>query len=387
MNESILEAKSVAYPEPNMSALRALAVELGVDAVVAITPENVVYASNVFLMSPGLRTRQPFVILPAAREPIALVATTEYRQMLDESWIKDVRSYVEFAKDPADALAEVLIEVGLDRGSIGIEFDYLSAKSHGQLSRKMPEAKFIDTGKSIASIRAVKSEDEVRLLEKIAKQTHRAVLDAMSASRLGETERVMANRIVDGIVNGGADGMRFVIFASGPRTRYNHASPTDRVPLKSEIIRFDVGGKYGAWGSDFARTYSTGEPTSLQRDTYRKLWDIHTATINTVRPGMAAEEPYFFCKKQFENAGLELTMSHIGHSFGIEAHESPMIRPGEKTKLKAGMVINIEPGVTDAAGTVYHLEDLFVVTDQGPRLLTLGFAPREIPIIGEPIRV
>ena len=78
-------------------------------------------------------------------------------------------------------------------------------------------------------------------------------------------------------------------------------------------------------------------------------------------------------------------MPHIGHSLGVELHETPMIRPGEKRKLEEGMVINIEPLITDSAGETYHLEDLFVVTGNGPRLLTHGFAPRSIPVIGQPI--
>jgi len=32
-----------------------------------------------------------------------------------------------------------------------------------------------------------------------------------------------------------------------------------------------------------------------------------------------------------------------------------------------------------------HLEDLFVVTDSGPRILTHGLPPKEIPVIGQKI--
>ncbi|SPP98096.1 M24 family metallopeptidase [Bradyrhizobium vignae] len=374
-------------PWPNTSALQALAGKLGIDAVIATSPENFIYASCVCLMSVSRLRRQAFVILPAAGEPVALVATTERKQTAEESWIKDVRTYTEYTNDPADALADILIGIGKDRGTIGIDLNYLPAGTHARLVSRMPNVRFIDTSKYLAAIRAVKLPAEIELLERSAKQTHRAVLEAMSASRLGETERVMANRITDGVVSKGAEEIAFLIFASGPRTSYNHARPTDRVPLKSEIIRLDVGGKYGAWGSDFARTYSTGEPTLLQRETYRKLWDLHTSTINMVRPGIAAEEPYFFCREQAEKLGLNFNMVFLGHSFGVENHEFPMIRPGEKAKLEVGMVFNIEPMVTDADGSMYHIEDLFVVTEQGPRVLTLGFGSRDIPIIGEPIRL
>ena len=57
----------------------------------------------------------------------------------------------------------------------------------------------------------------------------------------------------------------------------------------------------------------------------------------------------------------------------------------EKRKLEEGMVINIEPLITDSVGETYHLEDLFVVTANGPRLLTMGFAPKQIPVIGQSV--
>ena len=346
------------------------------------------YASGAFIMTVAdIRPRQAFVILPATGEPVALVCSIERTQMMDESWIKDIRVYTEFKDDPMDALAGVLREIGISAGAIGIDLDYLPVASHQRLKSKLSNLKLSDTSANISAIRTIKSPTEIAYLDKLAKQTHRAVLDAMSASKLGETERDMANRLANGIINNGADGTRFIVFGSGLRSSHTHALANDRVPLKSEIIRLDVAGTYGAWCSDFARTYSTGEPTLLQRETYEKLWDIQTSTINMVRPGMAAEEPFFFCKERFEKVGLKFTMPHIGHSLGVELHESPMLRPGEKTKLEVGMVINIEPLITDSVGETYHLEDLFVVTEQGPRLLTLGFAPRQLPIIGQPIQV
>ena len=62
-----------------------------------------------------------------------------------------------------------------------------------------------------------------------------------------------------------------------------------------------------------------------------------------------------------------------------------MIRPGDATRLKAGMVINIEPMTFDADGNYYHTEDLVVITENGYRLLTHGLAPKEIPVLGEPV--
>jgi Xaa-Pro aminopeptidase len=374
------------YPIPNVAALRQLAASNGLAAVVAMSPENFAYSTGAYIMTVrDVRPRQAFAVLPAKGAPAALVCSIERQQMQVESWIKDIRVYTEFVDEPIDALAALLKENGINSGKIGIDLDYLPVNSFQRLRSLLPDVELIDTHPVISAVRAIKSNDEVAYLEKTTKQTHRAVLDAMAASKLGETERVMANRIATGIINNGADGIRFLVFGTGQRSSQTHALASEKITQPSEIIRLDVAGTYGAWCSDLARTYSTGKPTALQSDTYAALWEIQTATINMVRPGMAAEEPFYYCKQRFEQAKLKFTMPHIGHSLGVELHESPLVRPGEKRKLEEGMVINIEPLITDSAGETYHLEDLFVVTASGPRLLTMGFAPKQIPVIGQPI--
>jgi Xaa-Pro dipeptidase len=209
----------------------------------------------------------------------------------------------------------------------------------------------------------------------------------MRQSRPGDTERDMCVRIANGILDNGADGTSFLCFSSGARTMMSHAMATDVVPAESDIIRFDVGGVYGSYSTDFARTYSTGNPTLLQRQTYAALIRVQKATVAAIRPGIPAEDLFFVCRDAFKAEGLAFTMPHIGHSFGIELHETPLIRPGEKIKIAAGMVLNIEPITTDETGRKYHSEDLVEVTDIGTRLMTLGYAPEEIPVVGQMIAV
>ncbi len=368
---------------PNVDALKSLIKQEGLDALVCMSPENFAYASGVFILTVRLiRPRQGFVIIPAKGEPLLVICSIEKTLAEAEGWIRDIRVYTEFVDQPMDALASALKDRGLDKGKLGCDFEYMPVTSHARLVANLPSAKLVDTTEHVARVRNVKTEHEVSFLEKTTKQTHRAVLDGMAASKLGDTERMMANKIINGIINNGADGTMFVCFASGDRTSQAHAQATDRVPKESEIIRLDVGGTYGAWASDFARTYSTGNPTPAQREIYRKLCEVQEATINGIRAGVTAEDIFFLCKGEFSKRGLTTQLPHVGHSFGVELHESPMFRPGEKTKLKAGMVVNIEPMTREEDGTTYHTEDLLVVTDTGHRLLTLGLAPKEIPVIG-----
>jgi Xaa-Pro dipeptidase len=99
------------YPLPNVSALRGLAAANGLDAIVAMSPENFAYATGAYIMTVrDIRPRQAFAVLPANGEPAALVCSIERQQMQVESWIRDVRVYTEFVDDPVDAVASLLQE-------------------------------------------------------------------------------------------------------------------------------------------------------------------------------------------------------------------------------------------------------------------------------------
>src|ERR1051326_2338962 len=372
--------------KPNLAQIQSLIKRDALDALIGMSPENFTYLAGVYILTvSSIRPRQGFVIIPAKGEPALVICSIEKSLAQAESWIRDVRVYTEFVDNPIDALVAALKDKGLAQGKFGIDLDYLPASSHQRLTKSLPGAQFVNTTEHVSEVRAIKTPEEVSFMEKATKETHRAVLDAMAQSKIGEDERTIANRIANNIIDNGANGTLFVCFASGNRTSQAHAHATDRVPREGEIIRFDVGGTYGAFATDFARTYSTGNPSPMQRQVHRQLCEVQEATINAMRPGIAAEDIFYVCTDEFKKRGLPCTLPHIGHSFGIELHENPMIRPGDKTKLKPGMVINIEPMTFDDERSYYHPEDLVVITENGYRLLTLGFAPKELPIMGQRI--
>jgi Xaa-Pro dipeptidase len=365
--------------------LLALPEKANVDVLVAMSPENFAYVAKTHIITVRMiAPRQAYAVLPQQGEPKLLVCSIEESLAQEESWIEDIHTYTEFKDYPIDALVKLLKDdMGFKRGRLGIDLSYLPQTSYARLKEQLPDVEIIDTTDAVAQARAIKTDEEVARMEHAVKVTHRAVLDAMAASRRGDSEKAMANRIAQGIIEGGADTILFMCFSSGKRTCQAHAHATDHVPQESEIIRFDVGGTFGPWSSDFARTYSTGNPTKLQTDTYRALRTVEEETINMIRPGVTAEDAFYACKESFKKHGIAFHMPHVGHSYGVELHENPMLRPGDKTVIQKGMVFNVEPFCFDENNIGYHLEDLFVVTDNEPRILTLGLPPKEIPVIGE----
>ena len=371
---------------PNLDAITALMASRSLDALVCMSPENFTYLSGAHITTvKTMRPRQAFAVVRRSGDPILVVCAIEKSLAKAESWVSDIRLYTEFKDDPVGVLASVLEAEGLGTARVGLDLDYLPASSYDRLRAQLPGLRLENTTEAVAAIRAIKSPDEIALLERTGKDTHRAVLDALAESRLGDTEGVIANRIVHKLIDDGANGLQHVHLASGERSPHIHNHPGGDVPREGEILRLDVGGIYGAYCSDLARTYSTGKPTATQRDTYRKLIEVQAATIAAMKPGIPAEDIFFLCKAEFEKRGLPCTLPHIGHSFGIEAHEAPMIRPGDRTPLTPGMIINVEPMTVDAEGSCYHTEDHVLITETGNRVLTHGLAPMEIPVLGVPL--
>jgi Xaa-Pro aminopeptidase len=367
--------------------LRELPRRLGLDAVVAISPENFAGVAGVKIDTQILiRPRQAFAILPAQGEPELMVCAIERTWTASQSWIETIHTYREFLNHPMDMLADRLEALGIGSGRIGIDADFLPLASYQHLMRRLPGLTLVDTHDEVTAIRAIKTPRQIDILERAAMGTHRATLDAMQATRLGDTELEMVGRIGDGIARSGAEKPFFLYLLSGDRTAISHGLPSDRKLKESEIIRFDVGGIYGAFCSDFARTYSSGNPTPLQRRTYAALCEVEAMAIEAVKPGVPAEAIYNLCRDEYPRHGLTFRMGLVGHSLGVELHEKPVMRPGETRPLLPNMVLNVECSVLDEEGTYYHVEDLIVVTETGHRLLTLGLPPREIPVIGEAVK-
>jgi len=371
---------------PNAQAnVHSLITEMGLEALAASSPENFTYVTGAHVPTARtIPTRHGFAVTTGAGKQFLVVVNLEKNLLSAETEIGDIRTYVEFADQPVERFAQELLAEGLGQGRIGLDLSYLPASAVKLLERALPKAELVDTTAALGAFRAHKSEAEIAILERAAKGTHRAVLDAMAAARVGETEKTISDRIAANMLANGADGTAFMCFGSGQYTHLFHAPAFDWARVsEGDIIRFDVGGSYGAWSSDFARTYSAGSPTALQRETYRALIEIEEALVAMVAPGIAAQDIYFACRDQFKARGLQFYMPHVGHSFGLELHENPMLRAGETTILRPGMVFNIEPSTFDENRVAYHTEDLVVVTETGCRVLTLGLAPRELPVIGQ----
>ena len=105
-------------------------------------------------------------------------------------------------------------------------------------------------------------------------------------------------------------------------------------------------------------------------------------TLSRFRAGMACAEIYTAAKADYDKAGFDIMSEVVGHGIGLGLHEWPVMHANEKAVLKPGMVMAIEQGLDDGTGSRHHIEDLVLVTEGEPVLLS-DYAPTEEPVIIE----
>lgn len=102
------------------------------------------------------------------------------------------------------------------------------------------------------------------------------------------------------------------------------------------------------------------------------MLDVFDATLNFIKPGILAWEVDKFVREAFTKFGYgpENQAHLIGHGFGLDFHENPILKPGSKAEIKPGMVFALEPAVSDPNFGTMRFEDDILVTETGTRVLS-----------------
>jgi Xaa-Pro aminopeptidase len=372
MNHEPVRVDHAAADPVKIARFRQAFTDAEFDAIVAASPENTWYLSEAVIDTQrSLLERLAVVVWVRGKDPVYIVCTNEEIQARRDSWIDDIRGYVEYQQSPMQLVADALAEGHATRGTVGIEHHFLNAYYYQQLRILCPDARFTEVGPWLDQVRSLKTPEEIRRLEIAAQITDRAIWTAFHEAARGMAERDVGARLTSGLLLGGADMQAFQVLAAGINTCATHHRAGDYVLARGDLMRTDFGGIFpGGYYSDLARTIAVGASSPKQRDTYAVLWEEHERLIGMMRPGITARELYDAHRGRWNERGWPMLRPHIGHGLGIGLHEFPVLMPSEETPLAPGMVLAIEPNYLDPGREKYHVEDLVLITEGAPRVLS-----------------
>ena len=172
-----------------------------------------------------------------------------------------------------------------------------------------------------------------------------------------------------------------------------HGIPSKKRVLKEgDIVSLDFGAVVDGYYGDSAITVPVGE--KIDPDTARLLRVTEESLksgIAAVKPGATLGDIGAAVQGVVEAEGFSVVRDFVGHGIGSQMHEDPQVpnfgEAGRGMKLRAGMVIAIEPmvnagrpdvrvlgdgwtAVTGDGSMSAHFEHTVAVTDTGARILT-----------------
>src|SRR5213080_1937908 len=287
-------------------------------------------------------------------EPDRVRLFTDFRYATAGRAVPDVE-FVETRRDTIVHMAEFL------SGRFGFESTHLTYRYYQQLRDGGLE--LVPRVGMVESLRAVKDEDELDKIRRAAAITDRAYEQLADERFVGRTERDLAWRMTLFLHEFGADEEAF-----------------EPIVAAGTTIVVDAGAALDGYCSDCTRTFATGELPDELRRAYDVCLEAQLKGVEAARSGIEAKVADAAARGVIEQAGFGENFGHgLGHGVGIDVHEAPRVAATSTDSLVANNVVTIEPGIylEDTGGI--RIEDLVIVTDGEPEVLS-SF-PKELLIV------
>lgn len=275
------------------------------------------------------------------------------------------------------AFAEQLIDAlrAFDVRRLGFEADNITVVRFDALKHALDEATLAVQWQPVADLaqlRQVKDADELRLLQR-AIQISDDAFDAVRA-RMQPTmrERDVAWELEKAMRERGADGISFeIIVAAGPNGVQPHARAGDEQLGTGRPIVIDWGAQYAGYHADCTRTVLLGEGDDQFWTIYNTVLHAQETALRNIHPGMTSVQADATARDLIKAAGYGKQFGHsLGHGVGLDVHEGPRLSWLGDDTLPVGAVFSIEPGIYVPGWGGVRIEDLALLTGDGPQVLS-----------------
>jgi Xaa-Pro dipeptidase len=356
------------------------------DAVLLYKPANSYYASGFTSLDtarPNSYTR-PIVAILTSSEAALVVPLLDEEPAREMSWIRDIRSYIKAPpfESAHETIADFLAEKGAGRGRIGVEEDYFSLRMVADLERRLPGITLVPAAALVEQQRLIKDTEEIAHIREASRLTDIAMTASMEAMAVGrseieiEAEGIRAIRVPRSETNGHGDAAlidAMAIIIGGARGSMPHEFSSYRRYADGDLTwHCWLVSSHGYWAEN-VRSVVFGTPNDTQRRMIATAEEALQIGKDRVRPGNEVGIVFaaVYAHLRLGAPDGAMVISRSGHGSGLEYHEPPFVEITDRTILRPGMVLTVEPGVFLPGVGGATFSDTLVVTDDGHETLTL----------------
>ena len=264
--------------------------------------------------------------------------------------------------------------------SLLFEDQDMTVASHARYTAAVP-AKLIPAGEAFSETREVKEEIEVERIVAAQRIAEKALEEILPLIKPGAVEREVAAELDYRMARLGSTGVSFpTIFVSGAKSSLPHGTPGDKKIEAGDFVTIDFGAMVGGYHSDMTRTFAVGFATDEMKKVYNTVLEAQLAGIEAFAVGKPGSQVDKAARDIIEAAGYGPYFGHgLGHSLGLNIHESPRAAKTYHREFVQGNIVTIEPGIYLPGKFGVRIEDMVYLGADGKRNLT-NF-PKELLIL------
>lgn len=243
--------------------------------------------------------------------------------------------------------------------------------------------------------RDTKSQDELKKIRDVASRTASVVHHVLRLLRSARSKRghleVHGKRATVGLIKSvirsklaeadlvAPEGTIFATGASGADP-HNMGVPAAEIK-RGQLVVFDIfpQGESGYW-FDLTRTFLVGRASAKTRKMFEAVLDAQESAFDHLRAGVTSDSVMGVACDAIERAGFNTVralyqgkvrkisagFTHaLGHGVGLTIGESPYLSFGNRTPLKSGEVVTVEPGIYLPGYGGVRLEDTVLIKSKG----------------------
>jgi Xaa-Pro aminopeptidase len=270
-------------------AVYALMEQEGLDAILFYGSGR--YASDIYWLSDWPSSREAYLLMQAAREPVILMQLFNHFPMAKVmSSIKDVRWA---GPNTNRSVRELLAERGLEKKKIGLA-GAIAYQLYNGLREQYPEAKLVDVGGKIRMMRTVKSAEEIERIRFASQLTDQSI-EALARELRPDMREDEIAALIEPVYlkQGGYAGIHFM--SSMPMREPDFPVPSQfqsgRKLTKGDCLITEISGAYSGYSGQIHRTFSIGEgPTPQWRRMHDAAEEAFQVLARVIKAGATVSE-------------------------------------------------------------------------------------------------
>jgi Xaa-Pro dipeptidase len=382
-----------------LSRLQGIMKKEGFDALILLTPENILYSTGYFskfAYAPGVPAgAQTAAVIPAEGKAHLIVSLYEKddapRQTIDVEY-ESVAGFVfvddgtaesqqerSAVLDPALTIKSA-VKIAQDlapKGKIGLETGMLLAGFKDYIYSQIDGKRTADCSSLMYESRLIKFPWEVDMLRLAAQHAERFMARAARELQPGMNAMVFDKLIqIAAWEEDKENSMSSLGYQTGIGPYWGIGlAPRNYVIKEGDVARIDGGGTHLGYISDISRTWVVGgsKPSQAHVDTYDALYAGFAKGLEMLGPGVKMKDLYAAIRAEVEKSKVipKYPRGHMGHGISVAptAEDIPKISQDQEMAFQPGMCISMECSYMAAQGAPapgpYNIEDSFVITEDG----------------------